>query len=156
MKLDPTINRYLNAALKESLTAINQYFLHARMIGNWGLERLEHLEYEASIRSMKQSDTLIERILFLDGTPNMQRLFPVRVGEDPIEQHELDLQLELEALERLKRGIELCWKKADHGTRELLEKILSDEEEAVDWLETQLALVQTLGKQNYLAQQLEE
>jgi len=154
MKGDADILDLLNELLTHELTAINQYFIHHKMLKNWGFEKLSKKKRAESIEEMEHADEVIERILFLDGTPNMQRLFPVKVGEDPIEQHELDLQLEYEALDRLKRGIDLCWKKHDHGTRELLEKILSDEEGAVDWLETQLSLVKTLGRENYLAQQL--
>jgi bacterioferritin len=156
MKGDADVLELLNELLTHELTAINQYFIHHKMLKNWGYEKLSKKKRAESIEEMEHADEVIERILFLDGIPNMQRLFPVRVGEDPIEQHELDLQSEIEALDRLRRGIDLCWKKGDHGTRELLEKILSDEEGAVDWLETQLSLVKQIGKENYLAQQLEE
>ena len=156
MKGDADVLELLNELLTHELTAINQYFIHHKMLKNWGFDRLSHKKREESIEEMRHADEVIERILFLDGVPNMQRLFPVKVGEDPIEQHELDLQLELEAIERLKRGIELCWQKKDHGSRELLEKILSDEEGAVDWLEAQLHLTQTLGREHYLAHLVHE
>ncbi|MBX3248825.1 MAG: bacterioferritin [Myxococcales bacterium] len=156
MKGDPAVLDVLNDLLTHELTAINQYFIHHKMLKDWGYERLSAKKRAESIEEMTHADEVIDRILFLDGVPNMQRLNPVQVGEDPIEQHELDLALELEALTRLKAGIALCWDKADHKTRELLEKILADEEEAVDWLETQLHLVKELGKENYLAQQLRD
>jgi len=146
----------LNEILTAELTAINQYFIHHKMCKNWGYERLSKKKYSESIEEMKHADDVIERILFLDGTPNMQRLSPVRVGEDPIEQHRLDLQLELDAVERLNKAIGTAREKGDNGTRELLEHILEDEEEGIDWLEAQLHLVEEIGKTAYLAEQIHE
>jgi bacterioferritin len=124
------------------------------MCENWGYKRLAEKKREESIEEMKHADSVIERILFLEGVPNMQRLNPVRVGEDTIEQHKLDLASELEAVERLNRGIALARDKGDNGTRALLETILRDEEDAVDWLESHLHIVSEVGKEQYLAEQL--
>ena len=146
----------LNGVLTAELTAINQYFIHHRMCSNWGYEKLSSKKREESIEEMKHADRVIERILFLDGIPNMQRLSPVRVGEDPVEQHRLDLEVELEAVVNLNKGIALAREAGDNGTRELLEEILVNEEESVDWLETQLSLVEQLGAENYLAEQIHE
>ena len=154
MRGDPQIVEALNAVLTAELTAINQYFVHAKMCRNWGYEKLAKKKHEESIGEMKDADALIERILFLDGVPNVQRLNPVRVGEDPIEQHRLDLEMEKEAVARLNEAILLCHEKKDAGTRELLEHILEGEEEGVDWLEAQLHLVEEVGKERYLAEQI--
>ena len=154
MKGDPQIVEVLNEILTAELTAINQYFVHHKMCQNWGYARLSSKKREESIDEMKHADAVIERILFLDGTPNMQRLNPVRVGEDPVEQHKLDLALELEGLQRLNKAIGLCVSKGDNGTRALLESIIEDEEESVDWLEAQLHLIDKLGKEQYLAEQI--
>ena len=154
MQGDPQILEALNDLLTAELTAINQYFVHAKMCTNWGFGRLAAKKREESIEEMKHADEVIERILFLDGTPNMQRLHPVRVGEDPIEQHRLDLALELDAVARLNKTIELARSRGDNGTRELVERILVSEEESVDWLETQLSLVESLGREAYLAEQI--
>lgn len=156
MKGDPDIIEALNAILTSELVAINQYFIHHKMCENWGYGRLSKKKREESIEEMKHADRVIERILFLDGTPNMQRLGPVRVGENAVEQHEVDLTLELEAVARLNKAIELCTKKLDNGTRELLEAILHEEEDGIDWLEAQLHLVKELGKERYLAEQIHE
>jgi len=145
----------LNEVLTSELTAINQYFIHYKMLENWGYQRLAKKKREESIEEMKHADEVIERILYLDGHPNMQRLSPVRVGEDPVEQHEVDLALEVDAVGRLNRGIALAVEKGDNGTRALLEKILKEEEEAIDWLETQLHLIRQLGTERYLAEQLD-
>jgi bacterioferritin len=153
---DAQVVELLNEILSAELTAINQYFIHAKMCENWGLLRLAKKKREESIEEMHDADRLIERILFLGGTPNMQRLFPVRVGEDAVEQHRLDLQLELEAVQRYNRGVALAREKHDNGTRELLERHLKSEEESVDWLEGQLYLVEKLGAQAYLAEQMHE
>jgi bacterioferritin len=155
-KGDAQLVELLNEILTAELTAINQYFIHAKMCANWGFERLAKKKREESIDEMHDADRLIERILFLGGTPNMQRLFPVRVGEDAIEQHRLDLQLELEAVQRYNRGVAVAREKGDNGTRELLERHLKSEEESVDWLESQLYLVEKLGAQAYLAEQIHE
>jgi bacterioferritin len=146
----------LNDVLTAELTAINQYFIHHKMCENWGYKRLSAKKREESIEEMKHADEVIERILFLDGIPNMQRYSSVRVGEDPIEQHKLDLEVELAAVDRLNTAIALAREKADNGTRDLLESILSAEEESVDWLETQLHQVEELGKQNYLSEQIHD
>lgn len=156
MKGDSEILDLLNAVLTSELTAINQYFVHYKMCANWGYKKLAAKKKEESIEEMRHADRVIERILFLDGVPNMQRLSPVKVGEDAIEQHELDLALELDALKRLNDGIALAVSKGDNGTRELLESILKEEEESVDWHETQLSLVKELGKVSYLAEQIHD
>jgi bacterioferritin len=153
---DSEVLEALNEILTAELTAINQYFVHAKMCANWGYERLAKKKREESIGEMKDADRLIERILYLQGTPNLQRLFPVRVGENPIEQHELDLALELAAVERYNRAIALAQSKGDAGTRELLEHHLVDEEKSVDWLESQLHVVREIGRERYLAEQLDE
>jgi bacterioferritin len=154
MKGDAKIIEALNDVLTAELTAINQYFVHAKMCANWGYHRLAAKKREESIEEMKHADDVIERILFLDGIPNMQRLSPVRVGEEPIEQHKLDLALELDAVKRLNAGIALCRDKADNGTRELFDNILVEEEDSVDWLEAQLHLVDEVGRERYLAEQI--
>ena len=156
MKGDPDVIEVLNGVLTSELTAINQYFIHHKMCENWGYAKLSAKKRHESIDEMKHADRVIERILFLDGTPNMQRLSPVRVGEDPVEQHKVDLALELEAVERLNKGIATCVAKGDNGTRELLESILRDEEDGIDWLEAQLHLVSQLGAERYLAEQIHE
>lgn len=156
MRGEAEIIRVLNEVLTAELTAINQYFIHHKMCQNWGYGRLSERKRKESIEEMKHADRVIERILFLDGVPNMQRLSPVRVGEEPVEQHKLDLQLELEAVARLNEGIALARDKADNGTRELLEQILIEEEEGIDWLEAQLHLVEDLGRTAYLAEQLHD
>jgi bacterioferritin len=156
MRGDSEILEALNEVLTAELTAINQYFVHSRMCRNWGYPRLAKKKYEESVGEMKDADAVIERILYLDGTPNMQRLNPVRAGEDPIEQHRLDLALETEAVARLNRGIALCVARGDNGTRALLEGILRGEEESVDWLEGQLHAVEEIGKERYLAEQLHD
>jgi bacterioferritin len=154
MQGDDRVIEALNEVLTSELTAINQYFIHAKMSANWGYERrAEHLRHE-SIDEMKHAERLIERILYFEGTPNMQRLFPVQVGESVQEQLQLDLNVEYEAVPRLNHGIALCVEVGDNGTRELLEDILVSEEEHVDWLETQLETIRQIGIENYLAQQL--
>ncbi len=156
MKGNAQIIEALNDLLTAELTAINQYFVHAKMCENWGYKSLASKKREESVEEMKHADVVIDRILFLDGVPNMQRLNAVRVGEEPVEQHRLDLALELEAVERLNKCIALCRDKADNGTRELLEGILTDEEEGIDWLEAQLHLVEEVGRERYLAEQIHE
>jgi bacterioferritin len=156
MRSDPEIIEALNDVLTSELTAINQYFIHFRMLENFGYKRLAKKKREESIEEMRHADRVIARILYLDGVPNMQRLAPVRVGEEPIEMHKVDLELELEAVERLNRAIALCLQKGDAGTRELVESILKEEEESVDWLETQLHLIKDLGREKYLAEQLHD
>ena len=155
MKGDAKVIEFLNKALYNELTAINQYFLHAKMLKNWGLKELAAHEYHESIDEMKHADTLAERILFLDGLPNFQALGKLRIGENPRELLQCDLALELEALPLLKEAIAHCEAVADYASRNLFAAILVSEEEHVDWIETQLALIERIGEQNYLAQQLE-
>jgi bacterioferritin len=154
MQGHPDIIELLNDVLTAELTAVNQYFGHSRMQKNWGYGRLADHSYHESIDEMKHADSLIERILYLEGMPNLQRLGSVRLGEDPVEQLRLDLEVEREAVERFNRGIERCVALGDNGTRELLADMLTSEEDHVDWLETQLDLVAKLGEQLYLSEQL--
>jgi bacterioferritin len=156
MQGDPEILAALNEILTSELTAINQYFIHHKMLQNWHYARLSKKKREESIEEMKHADRVIERILFLDGIPNMQRLAPVRVGEEPIEMHKLDLEVEREAVARLNKAISLCLSKNEAGTRELLEDLLEDEEDSIDWLEAQLKLVSDIGRERYLSEQLRE
>ncbi|MEC7583201.1 MAG: bacterioferritin [Planctomycetota bacterium] len=144
----------LNEVLTSELTAINQYYVHYKMCENWGYGKLAGKLREESIEEMKHADKLIARILFLEGIPNMQRLNPIKVGENVPEQMELDLALEVAAVERLNAGIQLCEEKNDAGTREMLEHMLEDEEQAVDWHEAQLHLIGEIGKERYLAEQM--
>jgi len=156
MRGDPQLIEALNAVLTAELTAINQYFIHYRMCDNWGYLRLAKKKREESIDEMKDADQVIHRILYLEGVPNMQRMHPVRVGEDAVEQHRLDLALETEAIKRLNDAIELARAKGDNGSRELLETILEGEEHSADWLEGQLHIVEEIGKERYLAEQIHE
>ena len=151
---DPQLLDVLNDVLSAELTAINQYFVHAKMCGNWGYARLHSYVRKESIDEMKHAETLVERVLYFDGVPNLQRLGPLRVGETVEEQFESDLQLEYAAVERLNRAVELCVAKSDNGTREMLADILTAEEEHIDWLETQQETIRQIGLENYLAQQL--
>lgn len=144
----------LNEILTGELTAINQYFLHARMCDNWGLKRLGKKIYDESIDEMKHADQLIERILYLEGVPNVQRLGRIRIGEDVREVLTSDMQLELEAIPRLNEAIVLCREQGDNGTRALLEQILVSEEEHLDWIEAQLHLIDTFGVSTYASQQM--
>lgn len=154
MKGKPEIIDLLNEILTAELTAINQYFVHAKMLGNWGFTKLASHVRAESIDEMKHADELIERILYLDGVPNLQRLGKVNVGETPKEQFELDLRVEYEAVERFNRGVALCRDLGDNGSREMIERMLISEEGHVDWLETQLGLIERLGEERYLAEQL--
>jgi bacterioferritin len=154
MKGNKKVIEALNDILTGELTAINQYFIHAKMCANWGLHKLAEAIRKESIGEMKHADQLIERILFLDGVPNMQRLHKVRVGETVPEQLDLDLQVELEAIPLLNKSIAMAAEVGDNGTRELLEDVLTSEESHVDWLEAQLDLIKTVGLENYLAQQI--
>jgi bacterioferritin len=151
---DQAIIELLNEVLTGELTAVNQYFLDGRMLDNWGYERLGKRFRDESVDEMRDADNLIERILYFDGLPNLQRLGTVRVGEDVTEKLNAALDLERAAIERLNRGIALCVDKGDNGTRELLADILQGEERHADWLETQLHAVAEVGVENYLAQQL--
>ncbi|WP_299591746.1 bacterioferritin [uncultured Microbulbifer sp.] len=154
MKGDPKVIEHLNKALGNELIAINQYFLHSRMFKDWGLKELADKEYHESIDEMKHADWLIERILFLEGIPNLQHLGKLLIGENTEEMLKCDLKLEQKAIPDLRDGIEYCESVRDYGSRELLEKILDSEEEHVDWLETQLSLIDKVGLQNYLQKQM--
>ena len=156
MKGNAKIIEVLNEILTAELTGINQYFIHAKMCANWGYHRLAKKNREESIGEMKHADELIERILFLEGVPNLQRLGKVRVGEKVVEQLKLDRQLEADAVANLNKAIALAVEHGDNGTRELLEELLTSEEDHLDWLETQLELVEQVGEENYLAQQIHE
>lgn len=154
MKGNPQIIDLLNEVLTAELTAINQYFLHAKMLSNWGYEALGKYVKHESIDEMKHADSIIERVLFLDGLPNLQRLSKLRIGETVKEQFENDVALEYEAIKRLNDGMKLCRDLGDNGSEDLLRHILVSEEKHVDWLETQLDLMKNLGEQAYLAQQI--
>ena len=144
----------LNDVLAAELVGINQYFLHAKMCKNWGFHRIAEVDYHESIDEMKHADSLVERILFLEGLPNLQKLGRVRVGQSVPEQLALDLGLEVEAVRRLNMAIAVCTAESDNTSRDLLEDILESEEKHLDWLETQLALIKQLGEKPYLAEQL--
>jgi bacterioferritin len=154
MKGDPKVIEFLNKALTNELTAINQYFLHARMFKNWGFHKLNEKEYHESIDEMKHADLLIERILFLEGLPNVQNLGRVMIGENPEEMLNCDLKLEHEAIPPLREAIAYCEQVKDYVSREIFEHILENEEEHVDWLETQFVLIDKIGIQNYLQSQI--
>jgi bacterioferritin len=156
MKGDSQVIAMLNDVLTAELTAVNQYWVHARMCENWGYQRLWKKVREESLEEMKHADKLVERILFLEGVPNLQRLEKINVGQTVPEQFKLDLGVEYEAVKRINEGIELCRTKGDGGTRELLEHMLIDEEEHVNWLEAQQELLKQVGEQGYLAEQIKE
>jgi len=156
MKGDAKVIEYLNKALYNELTAINQYFLHAKMLKNWGLKELAEHEYKESIDEMRHADWLSERILFLEGLPNFQALGKLRIGEGPREVLECDLALELEGILLLREAIAYADSVGDYVSRQLFTKILDNEEEHVDWLETQLDLIARIGEQNYLLSKLED
>ena len=156
MQGDPVVIRHLNVVLKNELTAINQYFLHARMFGNWGLDGLAKYEKSESIDEMKHADRLIERVLFLDGLPNLQDLGKLLIGEDVKECLSCDLKLEQMAHVDLKKAIVDCEKLGDYVSRELFESILESEEKHIDFLETQLSLIDRIGIQNYCQSQIGE
>ena len=156
MKGNAKVIEFLNQILKAELTAINQYFLHAEMCENWGYERLAKLIKKESIEEMTHAEKLMERILYLDGTPNMTDYFKINVGATVEAQLKNDLQLEYDAVKRLNEGIKLCVAAGDNGSRDLAQRILDDEEHHIDWLEGQLHAIAEMGIANYLAQQLKE
>lgn len=156
MKGDAKVIEFLNKALYNELTAINQYFLHAKMLKNWGLKELAEHEYKESIDEMKHADKLSERILFLDGLPNFQALGKLRIGENPRELLACDLALEMEGLPLLRDAIKYCESVGDYVSRKLFADILDSEEEHIDWIETQLSLIDRLGEQNYLLTKVED
>ncbi len=155
MKGNDEVVQVLQDVLCAELTAINQYFIHARMCENWRYQRLAAHSRKESIEEMKHAQILIDRILYFDGAPNMQKYMKINVGKTVPEQHQSDLQVEKDAVGRLNAGIELARAKGDNGTRVLLEEILKSEEEHIDWLEAQLHQIQEIGVENYLAQQLD-
>lgn len=154
MKGDKKVIDILNKALGNELIAINQYFLHSRMYKDWGLTALAKKEYEESIDEMKHADKLVERILFLEGLPNLQHLGKLLIGENTLEMLQCDLKLELKAIPDLRDGIEYCESMRDYVSRDLLQQILNSEEEHVDWLETQLSLIERIGLANYEQKQM--
>lgn len=155
MKGDAKVIEYLNQAIKNELTAINQYFLHAKMLQDWGLTKLAKIEHKESIDEMKHADILIERVLFLEGLPNLQDLNKLRIGENVKEMLEGDLAIEHEAIPLLKEAMAYCESIKDYVSRDLFGSILSSEEEHVDFLETQLGLIEKVGIQNYMQSQME-
>lgn len=150
MKVDVKINQQLNRILKNELTAINQYFLHARMCRNWGLDELNEHAYKSSIRAMKNADALIERILFLEGLPNLQDLGKLLIGEDVEEMMKGDYQMEVEHRNDMVAAIEMLESNRDYVSRELLDGLLEHKEEQIDWIETQQSLIDSIGLPNYL------
>jgi bacterioferritin len=156
MNGSPAVLEALNEILTAELTTINQYFINAKMLANWGYQRLAEKFMHESIDEMKDADKLIERILYLDGVPNMQRLFPVPVGETVLEQLQLALEVETEAIARYNRAIALTVAEGDNGTRDILASALAGEEDHADWLESQLELIDQVGIENYLSQQIRD
>jgi bacterioferritin len=156
VKGDVKVIAVLNEVLKAELTAINQYFLHAEMCENWGYEKLAKHTRKESIEEMQHAEKLMERILLLDGAPNMSDYFKINIGQNVKAQLQNDLNVEYEAVKRLNKGVATCVTVGDNGSRELLESILTDEEEHIDWLEAQLHAIGEMGIENYLAQQLHE
>jgi bacterioferritin len=156
MKGNKKVLEALNEILTAELTGINQYFLHAKMCAHWGYRRLHRKIHEAAIGEMKHADTLIERILFLEGTPNLQRLGRVSIGETVPEQMKLDLAVERDAVKRLNVTIALCVEVGDNGSREMLDSMLRSEEEHLSWIETQLAVIDQIGLEPYLAEQIHD
>jgi len=156
MQGDPRIIDLLNQVLRKELTGINQYFIHSRMCKNWGYAVLAKHGYDESVDEMKHADKIIERVLFLDGVPNLSDYDPILIGADVRQQLANDLSLEMAALQVLRPGVQLCLEAGDHASRELLEHIVEDEERHVDWIEAQLHKIQEVGYQGYLAQQIYE
>ena len=154
MKGDPKVIALLNKALSNELIAINQYFLHAKMYKDWGMTNLAEYEYHESIDEMKHADMLVDRILFLEGLPNLQDLGALRIGEDTKEMLECDLALEHDAVPDLRQGIQYCEEVKDFVSRDLFNSILESEEEHIDWLETQLCLIDKMGIENYIQAQI--
>jgi len=150
MKGDATVIEHLNRVLKNELTAINQYFLHSRMYKDWGISKLADHEHAESLDEMKHADGIIERVLFLEGLPNLQKLGKLRIGEDVEEMLQCDLDLELDAIPDLQAAISYCESHKDFVSRDLFDSILQSEEEHVDWLETQLGLIEKMGVENYV------
>ena len=153
-KSNSAVVKVLNEVLAAELTAINQYFLHAELCNHWGFKKLHDFTRKQSIDEMKHAELLIERILYLDGIPNVQRLGKINIGENVSEMMDSDAKLEREALPRLNEGIEVCREVGDNGSRILLENILVSEEEHIDWLDTQIGLIKQIGEENYLSQQM--
>lgn len=156
MKGDPKVLEYLQEVLTAELTAINQYFLHAEMLENWGYERLAKITRKESIEEMRHAESLLHRMLYLEGTPNMARLFDLHIGQNVKQMFENDLNLEYQAVPRLNKAINAAVEAGDNGSRDLFESILKDEEHHVDFLEAQLYMIQEMGYENYLAQQIKE
>jgi bacterioferritin len=156
MKGNDKVIDLLNTILTNELTAINQYFLHSRICDNWGYKRLAHKIREESIEEMRHADWLIERVLFLDGLPNLQRLGKINIGQTVPEMLNLDYEVEKNSVKTLNDGVELCRAEGDNGSRELLERILIDSEKHVDWIESQLELIKQVGEAHYLAQQIKK
>ncbi len=154
MKGSDKVIDFLNEVLTGELTAVSQYWVHARMCENWGYDRLWNKVRAEAIDEMKHADQLVERVLYLEGMPNLQRLGKVMIGETVPEQLKVNLELERQALERLRGGVTLCLEEGDHGSRDLIEKIIVSEEDHVDWLEAQLDQIEQVGVQNYLAAQI--
>ena len=154
MKGDKEVIKHFNNILTNELTAINQYFLHSRMFKDWGYEKLGSKEYEESIDEMKHADKLIERILFLDGIPNVQEMHKIMIGEEPVECLKCDFQIEVKAIPDLKEAIQYCEKVSDFVSRDILREILDSEEEHYDWLETQIELADKIGRENWLQSQM--
>ena len=155
MKGNDEVIQVLQDVLCAELTAVNQYFIHARMNENWGYKKLAAYILKESIEEMRHAQDLIDRILYFDGAPNMQKYMKINVGKTVPEQFQSDLKVEYDAVERLNKGVELARERGDNGTRSLLEKMLKDEEEHIDWLEAQIGIVKEIGAENYLAQQME-
>ncbi len=156
MKGDPKVLEYLQEVLTAELTAINQYFLHAEMLENWGYERLAKITKKESIEEMRHAEALLHRMLYLDGTPNMARLFDLHIGQNVRQMFQNDLELEYQAVPRLNKAINAAVEAGDNGSRDLFESILKDEEHHIDFLEAQLHMIQEMGYENYLAQQIRE